>query len=282
VDREIMRQVWVSVDVEPDIEEYVADSSRGLKEGLPRILDLFDDLSLPADFFVLGKAAREFPDLIEDISSRGHEVGSHGDSHRVLCTKTLHFQRMEIKRSIQSISKLTKRAVRIFRAPNFSGDGNTVRVLEDLGIPWDSSVLPGRTLLRWHLLRAYDHRGAPRSVYKPSVASIDSVGGSGVLELPVTENPLQPGTPIGLGFLNSHSVEKSIQAVETAHGDYVSFLIHPWEAVDLAAGRRDLPIWLSRACSKDLTALQTFLAKVGERGGFATADSIATPMAVSH
>ena len=277
-----MKQVWVSVDVERDIEECVAGSSRGLYEGLPRILDLIDDLSIPADFFVLGAVARECPDLIRRISSRGHEVGSHGDSHRVLSTKTLQFQRAEITRSIQSISRLTKRSVRIFRAPNFSGNGDTVRVLQDLGIPWDSSVLPGRTLLRWHLLRAYDHRGAPRSVYNPSLSSIDRVGTSDVLELPVTENPLQPGTPIGLGFLNTHSVERSIQAVEAASGSYAAFLIHPWEAVDLAAGRRDLPKWLDRACSEDLSALQTFLSKVHERSSFVSASSIGTLMTVSH
>jgi len=275
-----LKRIWVSVDVELDIQEHIVGSSRGIEEGLPRILDLFDDLSIRADFFVLGKVAREYPDLVERISSRGHEVGSHGDSHRVLCTKSLEFQRAEIRRSIQSISGLTKKPVRIFRAPNFSANGDTIQVLEELGIAWDSSVLPGRMLLRWRLQKAYDHRGAPRTIYNPSVASIDRVGASSVLELPVTENPLQPGTPIGLGFLNSHSVEESIQAVENAIGDYASFLIHPWEAVDLATGRRDLPNWLARACSPDLSALQTFLAKIGERADFINATSIGIPTAV--
>ena len=271
-----MPSVWVSVDVEPDISEYPVESQRGLREALPPLLDLFHDLHVPVDFFVLGQVALESPEVVRTIASQGHEVGSHSHSHGLLCGKSLQFQRDTIRRSTQIVSSLTKKPVRIFRAPNFGADGTTIRALEELGIPFDSSVMPGRSLRKWRLLRAYDHRSAPRGPYTPSTSDIDSPGAGSVLELPMTENPVQLGTPIGLGFLNSHSVEETVKALPASTCQYVSFLIHPWEAVDLATNRRDLPPWLSKACRSDLSPLREFLTEVGETNGLSTARSIAS------
>jgi peptidoglycan/xylan/chitin deacetylase (PgdA/CDA1 family) len=273
-----MTKVWISVDVEPDISEYLSGSTLGLSEALPRLLDLFDALSIPVDFFVLGKVADHDPHLVKEISSRGYEVGSHGDSHSLLCTGPLRSQRLRIRQSVRAVTSATKSPVRFFRAPNFSADGNTVRVLEELGIPFDSSVLPGRVLRRWRILNAYDHRRAPKSAYVPSKTDIDRPGSSKVLEIPVTENPLQPGTPIGLGFLNAHSGKETLRALTAAAGEYVAFLIHPWEAVDLAAARPYLPEWISRACTSDLEPLRAFLTELDGRGSFVTIDSIASDL----
>ena len=270
-----MAKVWISVDVEPDISEHVEDPSLGLEEGLPQLLELFDDLSAPVDFFVLGEVARAHARLVKEIASRGHEVGSHGDTHRLLCTTTLRAQREQIERSVRAISNVTALPVRIFRAPNFSGDGNTIRVLEEVGIPYDSSVLPGRVLARLRVFKAYDHRRAPRSVYTPSKVDIDSVGSGLVLELPVTENPFQRGAPIGLGFLNSHSVQETVEALRTTKLDCVSFLIHPWEAVDLAAKRPDSPRWISKACSRNLAPLRDFLSMMKMSDELVTFESLA-------
>ena len=273
-----MAKVWISVDVEPDISEHIEDPSLGLEEGLPKLLDLFDDLSAPVDFFVLGEVARVHARLIKTIVSRGHEVGSHGDTHRLLCTTTLRAQREQIERSVRAISNVTALPVRIFRAPNFSGDGNTIRVLEEVGIPYDSSVLPGRVLARLRVFKVYDHRRAPRSVYVPSKVDIDSGGTGLVLELPVTENPFQRGAPIGLGFLNSHSVQETVKALRTTKLDWVSFLIHPWEAVDLAAKRPDSPRWISKACSRNLAPLRDFLTIMKMSDELVTFESIARGM----
>jgi len=47
----------------------------------PRLLDLFDRYQLRATFFVIGRFARQCPDLIREIVSRGHTLGNHTDSH---------------------------------------------------------------------------------------------------------------------------------------------------------------------------------------------------------
>jgi peptidoglycan-N-acetylglucosamine deacetylase len=47
----------------------------------PRLLELFDRYSVRATFFAVGKFARACPDLVREISERGHALGNHTDTH---------------------------------------------------------------------------------------------------------------------------------------------------------------------------------------------------------
>lgn len=47
----------------------------------PRLLDVLDRLSVPATFFLVGRAVEQHPALVRDIVSGGHAVGSHSYSH---------------------------------------------------------------------------------------------------------------------------------------------------------------------------------------------------------
>ena len=43
----------------------------------PEVLDVLDRHGAWATFFLLGENAREYPELVEEIRARGHEVGNH-------------------------------------------------------------------------------------------------------------------------------------------------------------------------------------------------------------
>ena len=43
----------------------------------PEILDVLDQHGAWATFFLIGENAREYPELVEEIRARGHEVGNH-------------------------------------------------------------------------------------------------------------------------------------------------------------------------------------------------------------
>ena len=49
-----------------------------------RILDLFDERHVKATFFVLGWVADHHPALINEIATRGHEIGCHSYAHRMV------------------------------------------------------------------------------------------------------------------------------------------------------------------------------------------------------
>jgi peptidoglycan-N-acetylglucosamine deacetylase len=47
----------------------------------PKLLDLLDRFHARATFFVIGKHARECPDLLKETAARGHVIGNHTDAH---------------------------------------------------------------------------------------------------------------------------------------------------------------------------------------------------------
>src|SRR5262245_17306450 len=47
-----------------------------------RVLDLLDHAGVSATFFVVGWVAERHPQLIRDVMSAGHAIGSHSFSHQ--------------------------------------------------------------------------------------------------------------------------------------------------------------------------------------------------------
>jgi peptidoglycan-N-acetylglucosamine deacetylase len=54
----------------------------------PQLLDLFDRFQVRATFFLIGKFARACPDIVREISARGHLLGNHSDTHANLFVQT--------------------------------------------------------------------------------------------------------------------------------------------------------------------------------------------------
>ncbi|MBC7928900.1 MAG: polysaccharide deacetylase family protein [Bryobacteraceae bacterium] len=46
----------------------------------PAVLDLLDTFQVKATFFLVGERARKYPNVVEEIRRRGHEIGNHSDS----------------------------------------------------------------------------------------------------------------------------------------------------------------------------------------------------------
>jgi peptidoglycan/xylan/chitin deacetylase (PgdA/CDA1 family) len=64
----------------------------GPDEMTTEYLDLLDRLGVRATFFLIGKNAEKYPQLVNEIVAAGHEVAGHGYSHRsfpTLNTQTL-------------------------------------------------------------------------------------------------------------------------------------------------------------------------------------------------
>ena len=62
-------EVWLTIDDGPSPPHTIA------------ILDLLDRFEARATFFVIGKRAEEYPHLLTEILSRGHEIANHTFSH---------------------------------------------------------------------------------------------------------------------------------------------------------------------------------------------------------
>ncbi len=108
-----------------------------------RLLALFDELGVKATFFVLGIAARAYPELVELIAADGHEIASHGDQHRPVHTQTIAELSADLRSARQTIEQITGRSPRGYRAPAFSITQSArwaYEVLVAEGFDYDSSV----------------------------------------------------------------------------------------------------------------------------------------------
>jgi polysaccharide deacetylase family protein (PEP-CTERM system associated) len=111
------------------------------------LLDLLDDTSAQATFFVLGWIARKHPSLVREIAARGHEVASHGMDHQMLTEQTPDTYRRDARDSKAILEDLAGAPVIGFRAPSYSVNRSTlwaIDVLAEAGYRYDSSVYPIR------------------------------------------------------------------------------------------------------------------------------------------
>ena len=133
-----MLQVSLGIDVEPDCPPYLASQYRGVMEGLPRVLDVLDAAGVPTTCFCTGVVAERFPHRVGDLVERGHELASHGHTHRPFDTLEDADAHAEIARSTEVLRGFGA-PVTSFRAPNLRFQDRYLPILEQHGFLVDSS-----------------------------------------------------------------------------------------------------------------------------------------------
>lgn len=108
-----------------------------MEEGAPLLLDLLRERGVPATFFVTGDAARRHPGFVERLVSDGHELASHGMTHRPFPTLSPAEAEIEIREAsmlLRSYAPVTS-----FRAPNLRMPDRYLPLLEEDDYRVDSS-----------------------------------------------------------------------------------------------------------------------------------------------
>jgi len=196
------------------------------------ILKILDRFGVSATFFVLGEVAEKYPDLVEEVYSRGHEIASHAYSHRTLHELGRDRFKDEMCRSVRLLRKITREPPIGFRAPSFSIDNSTrwaFDVLRRYRFKYDSSIFPVKTLL-------YGVPDAPLTIYKPSAENVSENDPNGtVIEFPMTVFEYTRRIPIAGGFylrtLPFSVLKKMIGRVNEERPAVI--YIHPWEIYPL-------------------------------------------------
>jgi peptidoglycan-N-acetylglucosamine deacetylase len=213
--------VAFTVDLEPDCPPFL-QGFRGVEHGLPALLDLLEELSVPATFFTTGDVAERYPRAVERVVAEGHELACHGMTHTAFTLLDRETARHEIARSAEILRRFSE--VTSFRAPYLKFPDAFVDLLEASGFVLDSSQARYKA--------AYYRRGRPARIRRVPASVTSSV-----LRLPRTVRRAY------LGLLSSPVV----------------LFVHPWEFVDL---RRERLRWDCRfktgnealACVRDVLA----------------------------
>ena len=190
-----------------------------------RLLALFDACGVRATFFVLGWVAERRPRLVRRIAYLGHEIGSHGFSHRLVHDQEREAFRAETERSRKFLQDASGQPVHGYRAASFSiGRRNlwALDVLAQAGFRYDSSVFPV-------VHDRYGMPGAPRRIHHlttPEGARLVEVPpstlGRGKTTLPVA----------GGGYLRIYPAALTYWAVSRLNRREripAVVYVHPWE-----------------------------------------------------
>jgi polysaccharide deacetylase family protein (PEP-CTERM system associated) len=189
-----------------------------------RLLEIFDAYEVKATFFVLGCVAERFPHLVRRISDLGHEVASHGFSHRLIYDQTPKAFRDDVRRAKALLESACGTAVIGYRAPSYSITPRSLWALDILieeGYRYDSSIFPIR----------HDRYGIPVSPRHPYVISR---GAGSLMEAPGSTTAIGPfNLPIAGGgyfrILPYWWTHWGIDRVNRTEGRPAIFYLHPWE-----------------------------------------------------
>lgn len=113
----------------------------GSRRGLPRILNLLEKYRVKGSFFIPAVAADLHPGDVADIVAAGHEVGYHGWIHERADRLEPGVERELLLRSLDMLERLGRVRPVGGRAPSFGISSNTLRLMSDAGLSYDSSLM---------------------------------------------------------------------------------------------------------------------------------------------
>ena len=110
-----------------------------------KILEILRDCNCKATFFVLATVAEHYPYLVKEIHNEGHEIATHGYSHKLVYQMTpIEFEE-DLLKSVDLIENIINEKVIGYRAPYFSIVKKSLWALDILikhGIKYDASIFP--------------------------------------------------------------------------------------------------------------------------------------------
>jgi polysaccharide deacetylase family protein (PEP-CTERM system associated) len=220
-----------------DIEEYF--QVQNLREAFPvdqwdvlpssvekntdRILDILNRYGVKGTFFILGMVALKHEALIKKIVEQGHEIASHGFSHRMSTELSPKELKDDLEVSRKLLEDISGKPVRGYRAPNFSVNDAVIRLLRETGYQYDSSLnlftmhsRYGETHFHYtqhnYLVRRYDN-----GIYEVPVPALS------ILKFPF---PMAGGAYFRI---IPWMVYKNLLIKYFRNEDMFNFYLHPWE-----------------------------------------------------
>lgn len=121
-----------SVEREDKVISVTFDASWGGDKTLA-ILDLLDQYNAKATFFLVGIWVDKYPELVQEIARRGHEIGNHSDSHAHFTQISDAQIRQELKDCSDKIEDLTGTRPTLFRPPYGDYNSKVITVVRDAG-----------------------------------------------------------------------------------------------------------------------------------------------------
>ncbi|MDH5570123.1 MAG: DUF3473 domain-containing protein [Gammaproteobacteria bacterium] len=188
------------------------------------ILRMLDKHNIKATFFILGWVAERNKQLVMDISSEGHEIASHGYSHKLIYNQSKSEFRDETLKAKHLLEDIIQKPVNGYRAASYSITKDSLWALDILanaGFKYDSSIYPV----------VHDRYGIPDAQEMPYV--INNSNGQGLIEFPLSVYKIiNYNLPVsGGGYFRLYPyffTKYALASINECDKPFV-FYLHPWE-----------------------------------------------------
>lgn len=197
------------VPKEHGVEFSLADGMAVSKIGTARILDILKKTGIRATFFCTANFVENAPEIMQRITSEGHEVACHGCDHWQPKATDFEQSKVRVEKAI-GIPTYGYRQPRMFPVDE--------KEIQRMGYVYNSSLnpafIPGR----------YMHLTTPRTFFMKD----------GVLQIPAS---VTPWFRIPLFWLALHNFPEWLYRAFVRrvlkHDGYFNTYFHPWEFVEL-------------------------------------------------
>lgn len=219
----------LSVDLESFVHREFDISKREADNGLTvkatrYLLDIFDLHKTKTTFFVVGQIYDWYPQLIEEIKERGHELAYHSHNHIEIDSKETLLKELKLSKKF-----LDKYKPFGFRAPRIYFKEEFFPILQSFGFKYDSST--------YGIFQSKSYSGIkeiPVSIfpYRKTSAGNNSFAQKFIPTL------LTRGIPYGSGLslsLLQKNVKYFIKHSNSANIPSILFF-HPWQLIDYKQG----------------------------------------------
>jgi len=201
-------------------DDYASHVERNTDE----LLLLMDNKKVKGTFFTLGCVAEKHPSIVRKIVDQGHEIASHGYSHKLIYKQSHEEFKNETVKSKAILEDIAQTKVRGYRAATYSITQKSLWALDilvDAGFIYDSSIFPIR----------HDRYGIPD--LNPLPHALETPRGQSIVEFPITTLKTRLiNLPIaGGGYFRLFPYAFSrwaLSKVNQQKNEFV-FYIHPWE-----------------------------------------------------
>lgn len=207
------------------------------KEGLPMLLDLYDQYGVKATFFYIANYAKQHPEIVKMVQAKGHEIACHGLTHehnKAFDVMPFEEQLEHLTTAKKILEDIAGEEVMSFRAPALRVNFDTPRALIGAGFKYDSSVAPQRMDMFMSLgsKNKMQWFKAPRTPYMANAGNLARKGESPITEVPVSSFVVPYiGTFMRISpFMNA--MTRRLLYLETRGTcKAINFLIHPNEVI---------------------------------------------------
>jgi len=223
---------YLTVDVEDyfqvsAFEDIISSSQwaameQRVERNTDNVLQIFDDYSVKATFFIVGWIAEKFPGTVKKIQSEGHDIACHSYWHRKVYDLTPSEFKEDTIKAKETLEDITGQQIKGYRAPSYSITASSLwalDILEELGFSYDSSIFPITH-------DTYGIPGSPRFKYQHS--------GKRLIEYPISTIRLLgrnlPASGGGYFRLFPYAVSRLLfRTVNQREKQPFMFYFHPWE-----------------------------------------------------